>query len=121
VLKNKKLKNLIRNSDRNFNGKIKIRTIKRRDVFQIRIVLSSRPYLLKNKRCCCQIRNKGMIVIAKANNSSVSSNILEKVFGTSRDIISNVIENANTASLKFSSREGLSLLILNVSAIDGIF
>jgi hypothetical protein len=82
-------------------------------VFQTRIVLSSNPYLLKNNRCCCQIRNEGIIVIAKATNSSVSSKILEKVFGTSSEIISNVMEKAKTASLKFSRREGLSLLILN--------
>jgi len=93
---------------------MKIKTINNRAVFQMRIVLSSSPYLLKNKRCCCQIRNNGMIVMAKAISSSVNSNILEKVLGTSSDIINSVIEKAKTASLKFSSRVGLSLLILNL-------
>lgn len=106
VPKKRKLKNLIRNKERNLRGKIKIKTIKSSAVFQIRIVLSSSPYLRKNKRCCCQIINNGMIVIAKAISSSVSSSMRVNVLGTSRDIISSVIEKANTASLKFPVAKG---------------
>jgi hypothetical protein len=59
------------------------------------------------------MRNRGMIVTANAINSSVKPSIPEKVLGTSREIIKSVIENANTASLKFSSLVGFSPLIVN--------
>lgn len=59
--------------------------------------------------------------MAKAISSSESSSMREKVFGTSSEIISSVIEKANTASLKFSNLEGLSFLILNLFCMAGIF
>ena len=65
-------------------------------------MLSSNSYLLKNVRCCCQIIKRGIIVTAKAINSSDSSSICENVLGTSSDIIKRVIENAKTASLKLT-------------------
>jgi hypothetical protein len=101
VSKNIQLKNLIRNNERNLSGKIKIKPIKISVIFHRSIVLSSNPYLLKNVRCCCQIIKRGIIVTAKAINSSDSSSICENVLGTSSDIIKRVIENAKTASLKF--------------------